>query len=134
MNDLNVSKLPSNRGFGYFFSMIFLLLFVFFFYKSKLELSIFFAILTTIFFLITSFKDNLLAPLNLLWFKLGTLLGMIVSPIILGLIFFGFFTPIGMVMKIFGRDELGLKIKQEKSHWIVRRDTNDFSDQFKKQF
>tara|TARA_Y100000022_G_scaffold112344_1_gene96985 strand:+ start:600 stop:845 length:246 start_codon:yes stop_codon:yes gene_type:complete len=55
---------------------------------------------------ITLLKENLLLGLNKLWMRIGFLLGMIVSPIILGIIFFGLVTPYGVVMRIFGRDEL----------------------------
>ena len=60
-------------------------------------------------------------------------LGMIISPIILATIFFGLFTPIAFFMRLAGRDELKLKLKNKRSHWILRDDTskiNSFSSQF----
>ena len=65
--------------------------------------------------------------------KFGILLGMIVSPIVMGLIFFGLFTPIAMLMRLFGRDELRLSLKKKKTHWINRKSLKEF-DLFKKQF
>ena len=77
-------------------------------------------------------KEALL-PLNKLWMQFGLLLGMIVSPIILGLIFFGLFTPIAMLMRISGRDELRLKLTEKASHWISRGEPIK-SESFKQQF
>ena len=56
-------------------------------------------------------------PLNKLWMKFGLLLSAIVSPIVMGLIFFGVFTPISIIMKVVGRDELCLQFKKENTHW-----------------
>ena len=70
---------------------------------------------------------------NKLWVKLGLVLGMIISPIILGMIFFGLFTPIAFLTKLRGRDELRLKIKCKTSHWISRKESitvNSFRRQF----
>ena len=65
--------------------------------------------------------------------KFGILLGMIVSPIIMGIIFFGIFTPIAILMRFSGRDELRLRFKKQKTHWINRK-TLTVIDSFKKQF
>ena len=67
--------------------------------------------------------------------QLGLLLGMIINPIVLGIIFFGLFTPMSLLMKLFKRDELRLKlITDRKSHWKVRdkgdAQTNIFKNQF----
>ena len=72
------------------------------------------------FLLVTLIKCDALLPLNKLWMRFGLLLGMIVSPIVLGVIFFGLFTPIAMLMRLSGRDELRLKFTQKTSHWISR--------------
>ena len=61
------------------------------------------------------------------------MLGMIVSPLVLGVIFFGLVTPYGVVMRMFGRDELRLKQKKLKTHWIPRSQNlpqTDFTKQF----
>ena len=65
--------------------------------------------------------------------KFGILLGVIINPIIMGIIFFGIFTPIAVLMRFFGRDELRLNFKKRKTHWINRETLNKF-DFFKKQF
>ena len=63
--------------------------------------------------------------------KFGVLLGTIVSPIIMGIIFFGIFTPIAIIMRLSGRDELRLRLKKKKTHWINRKTLNQV-DPFKK--
>ena len=66
-------------------------------------------VITLIFFLITIINSNLLLPFNKTWMRFGFLLGKIISPIVLGIMFFCLFTPYGLVMKLFGRDILLLK-------------------------
>ena len=85
------------------------------------------------FLLVTLIKSDALLPLNKLWMRFGLLLGMIVSPIVLGVIFFGLFTPIAILMRLSGRDELRLKIAQKASHWISREEPIK-SETFKHQF
>ena len=86
-----------------------------------------------IFLLITLIKAEILKPLNRMWMFLGMSLGIIVSPIIMGIIFFLIFTPIGVLMRIFGRDELHLQQKHKSSYWINRED-NDQLNSLKFQF
>ena len=86
-----------------------------------------------IFLIITIINANALLPLNKLWMKFGILLGMIVSPIIMGLIFFGIFTPVGVFMRLFKRDNLRLSFKKKKTYWINCNSLQRF-DFFKKQY
>ena len=86
-----------------------------------------------IFLIITITNADALLPLNKLWMKFGILLGMIISPIIMGIIFFVIFTPIAILMRLSGRDELRLRLKKKKTHWINREPLKVF-DSFKKQF
>ncbi len=86
-----------------------------------------------VFCLITFFKADILRPLNKLWMSIGLVLGMIVSPIVMGFIFFVIFTPIGILMRFFGRDELLLRFKKKSSYWTKRNDdiqSNSFRNQF----
>ncbi len=83
--------------------------------------------------MITIINADVLFPLNKLWIKFGILLGIIVNPIIMGIIFFGIFTPIAILMRLSGRDELRLRLKKKKTYWINRKTLNRF-DSFKKQF
>tara|TARA_B110001450_G_C17188520_1_gene306360 strand:+ start:60 stop:458 length:399 start_codon:yes stop_codon:yes gene_type:complete len=126
-------KLPTNKKFGYFFSGVFLLASIYFFYLKSNNVGYIFSSLTIIFIITTFLKAELLLPLNKLWMRFGLLLGMIVSPIVLGVIFFGIFTPYGFVMRIMGRDEMNLKIFLKKSYWIIRS-KNSIQTNFKNQF
>tara|TARA_B110000483_G_scaffold165627_1_gene196046 strand:+ start:194 stop:592 length:399 start_codon:yes stop_codon:yes gene_type:complete len=131
--NLSKDKLPSNIKFGLFFSVIFLLGSS---YSYYLDISIMFymlAALSGIFFIITVINANLLLPLNIMWAKFGFFLAMIVSPIIMGIIFFGIFTPISIFMRLADRDELRLSLKKKKTHWIYRKNIKPIYN-FKKQF
>lgn len=75
-----------------------------------------------------------LAPLNKAWFYLGEGLGKIVSPIVLGIIFVGIVTPISIVTRLFGRDELRLKRRVVNSYWIDRIPLGSVAHSFRNQF
>ena len=126
-------KLPTNKKFGYFFCSTFFILGGYFFYNNYLNTAYIFLFLTLSFFLITFLKADLLLPLNKIWMKFGYFIGGIVSPIILGIIFFGLFTPYSIIMKIMKRDALRLKKKTSKSYWIIRSQSKKQTD-FKQQF
>ena len=126
-------ELPSNRKFGFFFSFVFALAATYFYFAENTIWAYSFVAASSIFLLITFIKSDAFLPLNKLWMRFGILIGMIVSPIILGIIFFGLFTPIATLMRISGRDELRLKSTQKKSHWISRSEPIK-SDSFKNQF
>ena len=130
---LNNYILPSNKKFGYFFSLIFLILASYFIYSSNKIIGYLLIITALIFFVITIIKPSLLLPLNKMWMYLGFILGKIISPIVLGMIFFGLFTPYGIAMRMMGRDELCLKKTKKQSHWIHRSD-NSLKTNFKRQF
>ena len=127
------TELPSNRKFGFFFTVVFLVAFTYFYMKANATGIYTFGGLAIIFLLITIIKAEILLPLNKLWMSLGHLIGMFVSPVVLGFIFFGIFTPIGFMIRIFGRDELQLKFQEKRSYWIKREtplEPNYFKNQF----
>ena len=125
--------LPSNKKFGFFFTLVFLVVASYFF-LNKYVIGAYISIALAIFFFITTLvKADVLLPFNKLWMCFGLLLGTIVSPIILGLIFFVLFTPIAFIMRLCGRDELRLKFKKKSSHWI-KRDVSAQTESFKNQF
>ena len=126
-------KLPSNKKFGYFFTFIFLCFSIYFYFKEIIFVSYALGLSSLIFFVITIYKADILRSLNKLWMRFGFILGVIVSPIVMGLIFFIIFTPIGILMKLYGRDELLLRFKNEHSYWIKRNEdiqSNSFRNQF----
>ena len=126
-------ELPSNRKFGFFFTFVFAVAAAYFFYSVNMTWAYGFVSASSIFMVVTLVKSDALLPLNKLWMRFGLLLGMIVSPIVLGIIFFGLFTPIATLMRLNGRDELRLKFTQKKSHWISRKEPIK-SESFKHQF
>ena len=126
-------ELPSNRKFGFFFTFVFALSAAYFFYSENITWAYAFVAASLIFLLITLIKSDALLSLNKLWMRFGFLLGMIVSPIVLGVIFFGLFTPIAVLMRLSGRDEMRLKFSRKASHWITRSEPIK-SESFKHQF
>ena len=126
-------ELPSNRKFGFFFTFVLALAATYSYYSANVTWTYVSISGALAFLLVTLIKSDALLPLNKLWMRFGLLLGMIVSPIVLGVIFFGLFTPIAMLMRRSGRDELRLKFTQKTSHWISREEPIK-SESFKYQF
>ena len=125
-------QLPSNKKFGNFFSIVFALISAYLFIKNNIW-AYFFSFATVSFLLTTILKADLLLPLNKIWMRFGFLLGMFVSPVVLGIIFFGLFTPIALLMRLVGRDELKLKLENKSSQWILKDNTykgGSFRSQF----
>ena len=112
---MNISdiQLPSNRKFGFFFTIIFLFTGIYFYFQKNFIITYVLTSLSILFLVITLLKADLLLPLNKLWMRIGLLLGKIISPIVLGLIFFGMFVPTNLIMRISGRDELHLRFKKK---------------------
>ena len=127
-------ELPSNRKFGLFFAAVSAIASAYFFKEDTHTIAWFFAGLAIVFAVVALTRSDILLPLNKLWMRFGLLLGMIVSPIVLGAIFFVIFTPIGFLMRLFGRDELRLKRKSASSYWKVREPSGPSADSFKNQF
>ena len=125
--------LPSNRNFGFFFTFVFAVTAAYFYYTENITWAYAFITIALSFLIVTLVKSDFLLPLNKLWMRLGLLLGMIVSPIVLGIIFFGLFTPIAILMRLSGRDELKIKFNKKSSYWITRSEPIN-SDSFKNQF
>ena len=126
-------ELPSNKKFGFFFTFVFAVASAYFYKTASASWAYTFGLASLSFLIITTGKAEILLPLNKLWMRFGHLLGMIVSPIVLGVIFFGLFTPIAFVMRLSGRDELRLKFLKKPSHWMPRSEPIK-SESFKHQF
>ena len=118
-NNMKEYNLPSNKSFGIVFFLLFLILAVFFYVKSSSAILILIFLLFSVFFLISGLlQSKILTPLNKIWFKFGILLGKIISPIIMGIIFFFVVTPISFLMKLLKKDILNLKFNNNNSYWI----------------
>ena len=118
-NSINI-KPKDNITFGILFFIVFLIIGL---YPLKNGLNIrFWSLgLSFIFLIITFIRPNLFTPLNKLWIQFGILLGKVISPIVMGLVFFFVVTPIGILVRLFKKDVMGLK-KKETSYWINRED------------
>ena len=77
-------------------------------------------LISLMFFILGLFNSKILGPLNQIWFKFGILLGKVVSPIVMGIIFFLVITPISILLKIFGKDVLKLKLNNNETYWIKK--------------
>ena len=110
-------KISSNRSFGIVFFIVFLLIALYPLIHSE-EIKFWSIIISLIFLVLGLLNSKILAPLNKLWFKFGIFLGKIISPLIMGIIFFLVVTPIGILMRLLGKDLLNLKHNKNKSYWI----------------
>ena len=110
-------KIGSNRSFGLVFFVVFLLISIYPILKDG-NIRIWSLIISFTFLFLGLLNSNLLSPLNKLWFKFGLLLGKIISPIIMGIIFFLVVTPIAIIMRLFKKDLLNLKFKKNNTYWI----------------
>ena len=117
---MNKIKISSNRNFGLVFFMLFLIISLWpLTYEGPIRI---WSVTVALVFLILGLtKSKLLTPLNKLWFKLGIILGAIVAPLVMGIVFFLVLTPIGLVMRIIGKDLLNKKYdKKKNTYWIKR--------------
>ena len=114
-------KISSNRNFGIVFFVVFLLIALYPLTYGG-EVRIWSLIISIIFLILGLLNSKILAPLNKIWFKFGIFLGKIVSPLIMGIIFFLVVTPIGFIMRLLGKDLLNLKYNKNKSYWIEKKD------------
>jgi len=116
-------KISSNRSFGITFFLVFLLAGIWPLLNSE-SIRIWSIIISLIFLFLGLIKSRHLTPLNKLWSKFGILLASIVSPIVMGLVFFVVLTPIAIIMKLIGKDILKRNFnKNEKTYWIYREKT-----------
>jgi len=130
----NNNKLPSEKSFGIFFSLVFVLLGIYLSFNRIFLFDLLSYILS--FFLLNMSIDNpnSLARLNILWSQLGNFLGRIVSPLVMLMIYISIFVPVGLLLKIINRDELRLKINNSSnSYWKEIRQDNE-NDFFYNQF
>ena len=112
-------KISSNRSFGTVFFIVFLLIALYPLLKGN-DLRIWSLVISFIFLILGFINSKVLTPLNRLWFKFGLLLGKIISPLVMGIIFFVVVTPIGIIMRLLKKDLLNLKYNKKESYWIEK--------------
>ena len=117
--DHNEVKIGSNRSFGIVFSIVFLLISLYPLINGE-NLRLWSLIISIVFLILGIINSNLLKPLNKLWFKFGLLLGKIISPFVMGIIFFVVVTPIAILMRLLRKDLLNLKFNKNNSYWIQK--------------
>jgi len=124
-------KISSNRSFGFLFFVVFFAI-SFWPLKSQGDLRLWAFILSLVFLVLGVLNSKLLTPFNKLWFKFGILLGSIVSPIVMGAVFFIVVTPVGLIMRFLGKDLLRInKSKPVSTYWINRdKQKNSMKKQF----
>ena len=112
-------KISSNRSFGVVFFVVFLLIALYPVINNE-EIRVWSLIVSVIFLVLGLLNSKILNPLNQIWFKFGILLGRIISPLIMAIIFFFVVTPIGLIMRTLGKDILNLRYNTKKTYWIEK--------------
>ena len=115
-----MEKISSNRSFGLVFFIVFLLISIWPLFGEQ-SLRIWSLVVSLIFLFLGLLNSKLLSQLNLIWTKFGNFLAKIIAPIIMGVIYFLVLTPIGLLMRLGGKDLLKLKFSKNKSYWIKRK-------------
>lgn len=133
-NNVVRDTLPTERKFGLFVALVCLVIGGYLIYSSHLTFAGASVLVAFVFALAAFMAPNLLRPLNKAWFNLGMLLGVIVSPIMLGAMFFLLITPVALVTRLFGRDALKLRRRQVPSYWVIRDPAGPEPASFKMQF
>ena len=112
-------KVNSNRGFGIVFCVVFLLISFWPSIEGQ-SLRIWALTVSLIFLVLGLLNSKLLSPFNLIWVKFGEVLGRIIAPIAMGVVYFIIITPIGLFMRLIGKDLLRTKFSKNNSYWIKR--------------
>ena len=130
MNYKNI-KIPSNRNFGIVFFVVFFLISIYPMVNNE-SIRFWSLIISLIFLILAILNSKILTPFNKLWFKLGIFLGAIVAPIVMAFVFFLVVTPIGLFMRLLGKDLLYQKInKSQKSYWVYKSENiSSMNNQF----
>ena len=113
----------SNRSFGILFFIVFLILSLWPL-KNGNNLNLYFLITSGIFLILGAINSKLLTPLNKTWIKFGEILGLIIAPIVMSLVYFVILTPVSLIVRLFGKDLLGLKFLKEKETYWIKRNKN----------
>ena len=123
-------KLPTNRNFGILFFFVFLIISVFPLLNDD-EIRYWSLFISLIFLLLGLINSRLLTPLNKAWARFGLMMGVIINPIIMSLIFFAVVTPTAYLLRLIGKDVLHLKKNNDKSYWKKKeKSLSSMKDQF----
>ena len=123
-------KTGSNKSFGIIFFIVFIIISLYPLVYQE-DIRIWSLVIAFIFFILALLNSKILTPMNKIWTRFGIFLGNFISPIVMGIIFFFVVTPIGLLMRLFGKDILNLKKNKFSTYWIKK--TNQKSS-MEKQF
>ena len=126
----NDIKIGSNKSFGIVFFIVFVIISLYPLVNQE-DIRIWSLVIAFIFFILALLNSKILTPMNKIWTRFGLFLGNFISPIVMGIIFFFVVTPIGLLMRLFGKDVLNLKKNKFSTYWIKK--TNQKSS-MEKQF
>ena len=127
-------SLPSDQKFGLFFSVVLIIAAAYAWHTQLPAFALLLGVLATGFGVLAKIRPHTLHRLNKLWAQLGILIGRFVSPIVLGLFFFLLITPVALVTRLCGRDELRLKQRRASSYWVKREPIGPAPESFNNQF
>tara|TARA_B110001452_G_scaffold237598_1_gene217534 strand:- start:153 stop:533 length:381 start_codon:yes stop_codon:yes gene_type:complete len=121
----------NNKGFGLLFFVVFLAIGLWPLITNE-NPRIIFLIFSLVFFILGLINSKILTPLNKLWVKFGELLGKIIAPIVMAIIYFAVLTPLSLLIRAFGKDLLKVKFSNKvNSYWIKReKDLGTMDKQF----
>ena len=125
-----MQKKENNKSFGILFFIIFLLVALWPLINSQF-IRLWALGIASIFLVLGITNSKILTPVKKSWIKLGEILGKIIAPIVMGFIYFIIITPIGLLMRLIGKDVLNLKLNKNDSYWIKRaKNVNTMKRQF----
>ena len=125
-----MDKKNSNKSFGVLFFIVFLLIALWPLFKGD-SLRIWSLLIAIIFLVLGLLNSKILNPFKRIWIKFGEILGKMIAPLVLSIVYFIVITPIGLLLRIFGKDLLGIKFLKKKSYWIKRdKDLGSMKNQF----
>ena len=110
----------SNKSFGIVFFVVFFLISIYPLMNSN-DIRLWSLSISLLFLILGLMNSKILSPLNRIWFKFGIILGKIISPIVMGVIFFLIVTPIGLIMRMLKKDILNLKFNNKETYWINKK-------------
>ena len=110
-----------NRSFGLLFFIVFLA-FALWPLTKRGEVNLYLFSIALIFLALGIFNSKILSPLNKSWIKLGEILGRIIAPIVMAIVYFIILTPISLLVRFIGKDLIGMKFSNDiKSYWVKRK-------------
>tara|TARA_B100001123_G_scaffold363223_1_gene420810 strand:- start:360 stop:752 length:393 start_codon:yes stop_codon:yes gene_type:complete len=119
MQDNKKIKMSSNRSFGIVFFTVFVIIGLWPLLNDS-GIRVWSILLSSVFLILGILNSKILTPFNRIWIKFGIILGTVIAPLVMGLVFFIVITPMGIIMRLLGKDLLNTKYSNKTSYWINR--------------